>query len=290
MLNANLFERISKTHAIAKWLREGGYGFVYWLMFLLVLEPDNLLRASRAGHPLALGHEVLRIIAAALLGAAVTPVLLGLTRRFPILGPKRWRRVLLHSAGAAGLALALILASCILAAWGFYGTWLPSLEDVWSEFVGNGLLLVYALGALSAIAHAVYFFYRVGDAPRDVAVVAASAARYLSRVAIKTRGHQSFLDIASVDWIETQGNYLALHVGAAAHLIRETSVAFETQLDPVRFGRIHRRVIVAIDRIRDLRPVANGDADLRLRDGQELRVSRNFRKSLAEKWGATATA
>lgn len=290
MLNANLFERISKSHVTAKWLREGGYGFVYWLMFLLVLEPDNLMRASRAGHALALGHEVSRIVAAALLGAAVTPALLGLTRRFPILGPSRWRRVLLHSAGVAGLALALILASCILAAWGFYGTWLPSLEDVWEEFVGNWLLLAYALGALTVIAHAVYFFYRVADVPPDVAIVAPAEAQYLKRVAIKTRGHQSFLDIASVDWIETQGNYLALHTGPAAHLIRATSVVFETRLDPARFVRIHRRVIVAIDRIRDLRPVANGDADLRLRDGQELRVSRNYRKSLAEKWSATATA
>ena len=286
MLNANFFARLSPSLALAKWLRESGYGFAYWLMFLLVLEPDNLLRASRAGHPLALEHEVFRIVAAALLGAAVTPALLGLTRRFPILGPSRWRHILLHSAGAASLALALIVASCILAAWGFYGEWLPSVEDVWNEFVSNWLLLVYALCALTAIAHAVYFFYRVGDVPAEVTVVAPAETQYLSRVAIKNRGHQSFLDITSVDWIETQGNYLALHAGAAPHLIRETSLLFETRLDPARFVRIHRRVIVAIDRIRDLRPVANGDADLRLINGQQLRVSRNYRKSLAEKWGS----
>jgi hypothetical protein len=284
MNNANFFERLSQSHTFEKWLRESGYGFAYWLMFLLVLEPDNFLRASRAGHPLGLEHEVFRIIAAALLGALVTPALLGLTRRFPILGPSRWRHILLHSAGAAGLALALIVASCILAAWGFYGEWLPSTEDVWNEFVSNWLLLVYALCALTAIAHAVYFFYRVGEIPAEVAIVAPAETQHLLRVAIKTRGHQSFLDIASVDWIETQGNYLALHAGAATHLIRETSLLFETRLDPGRFVRIHRRVIVAIDRIRDLRPVANGDADLRLFDGQTLRVSRNYRKSLAGKW------
>jgi DNA-binding LytR/AlgR family response regulator len=83
--------------------------------------------------------------------------------------------------------------------------------------------------------------------------------------------------IETVDWIETQGNYLALHVGAATHLIRETSVAFEAKLDPARFVRIHRRTIVAVDRVRELSPLLNGDAVVRLTDGRELKVSRGYR-------------
>jgi hypothetical protein len=30
------------------WLRSVGYGYLYWLVFLLVLEPGNVLRASRS--------------------------------------------------------------------------------------------------------------------------------------------------------------------------------------------------------------------------------------------------
>ena len=84
-----------------------------------------------------------------------------------------------------------------------------------------------------------------------------------------------------VDWIETQGNYLALHVGPAVHLLRESLARLETQLDPVSFARIHRRVIVAKDRIREVKSAGAGDALLRLTDGTELRLSRLYRDRLA---------
>jgi DNA-binding LytR/AlgR family response regulator len=97
---------------------------------------------------------------------------------------------------------------------------------------------------------------------------------------VKTRGRVTLVELDDVDWIETQGNYLALHVGSAVHLIRESHARFEEGLDPARFARIHRRMIVAVDRIGDIAPLGAGDAALRLKDGTELRVSRSFRDRL----------
>lgn len=279
MTDRNIVEQSRVLRPLPKWLREDGYGFLYWLAFLLVLEPGNALRAIRSGHELAFDHEMLRIAAAALLGAAVTPVVLILARRFPILGPGRWRHARIHAAGVAGLAFGLIVASCFLAAWVFERKWLPSMAEIHDQIVSNGLLLVYAVSALSAIGHAVHFYRRTRESPTSV-----TQAERLTRIPVRTRGHRSFLNIADVAWIETQGNYLALHVGSAVHMIRETSTRFEAQLDPNRFVRIHRRVIVAIDQIRDLRPVANGDAIVRLLDGRELRASRRFRGDIRERW------
>lgn len=119
------------------------------------------------------------------------------------------------------------------------------------EFVGNWLLLVYALCALTAIAHAIPFFSRAEEPQTPSA-----EPEYLTCISVRNRGRQSILDLADVDWIETQGNYLCLHAGPAAHMIREASVAFKAKLDPKRFVRIHRCVIVALYRIRDLRPIA----------------------------------
>ena len=279
MTRPNILVQSRALSTLPKWVREDGYGFLYWLAFLLVLEPGNAFRAIRAGHELAFDHEVLRISAAALLGAAVTPIVLMLTRRFPILGSDRWRHVRIHAAGVAGLAFGLIVASCFLAAWVFERQWLPSIEEIHDQVVSNGLLLVYAVSALSAIAHAVHFFHRTADSHTSV-----TPPKPLTRIPVKARGRFSFLNVDDVDWIETQGNYLALHVGSAVHMIRETSTRFEAQLDPSRFVRIHRRVIVAVDRIRDLRPVANGDAIVRLLDGRELRASRRFRGVIRDRW------
>ena len=66
------------------WLRSAGYGYLYWLVFLVALEPGNVLRALNMGHTLQVDIEVARISVAALLGASVLPLLVALTRRFPL--------------------------------------------------------------------------------------------------------------------------------------------------------------------------------------------------------------
>jgi DNA-binding LytR/AlgR family response regulator len=53
--------------------------------------------------------------------------------------------------------------------------------------------------------------------------------------------------------------------------------ALEAKLDPGRFVRIHRRMIVAIDRVREIAALGAGDANLHLSDGTELRLSRTYR-------------
>jgi two-component system LytT family response regulator len=62
--------------------------------------------------------------------------------------------------------------------------------------------------------------------------------------------------------------------------VRETARRFEARLGPGRFVRIHRGAFVAVERIRELRPLPAGDAVLRLDTGAELRVSRSYRERL----------
>jgi hypothetical protein len=279
MTSLHFVERDRTFRPFPSWIREDAYGFLYWLAFLVALEPDNVFRAIRAGHELAFDHEALRIIAAALLGASMTPFVLRMTRRFPLLGPNRWPPALVHTVGTTGVAFGLIVASCFLAAWVFDRKWLPSVAEVHDELVSNWLLLVYAVAALTAIAHAVHFFRQP-----ERAQTATDTAKRLTRIPVKTRGRVTFLDLAGVDWIETQGNYLALHAGSAVHMIRETSMRFEARLDASQFVRIHRRVIVAVDRIQDMQPAANGDAILRLVDGRVLRASRTYREAIRKRW------
>jgi two-component system, LytTR family, response regulator len=283
MISLNIFGTGSAARLPAQWVHDYMYGFLYWLAFLLVLEPDNVFRAIRAGHPLAFDHEALRIAFAALVGAGATPIVLLLARRFPVLGPDRWRHRLAHAVGIAGLAFGLIVVSCFLAAWGFEKKWLPSLEEIHDQFVSNWLLLVYAIFALSAIAHAV----RVLNSARGAQTVTIPA-KPLTRIPVKTRGRRSYVDLADIDWIETQGNYLTLHVNSSTHMIRTTLANFETQLDASRFVRIHRRFIVAVDRIRDLTPAGNGDAVVQLMDGRELSASRRYRKIIGQRWQGPA--
>jgi hypothetical protein len=258
------------------------YGFLYWAAFLMVLEPDNVVRAIRAGHQLSFGHEAVRITGAALVGAAVTPVLLLMTKRFPMSGKIRWRNALVQFGGAALLAFGLIITSCILAAWAFEGRWMPSMANVRYDLVSNWALLVFALAFFTVIAQTIRFS-RVSSGSEGSPL----RTDFPDRVPVKSRGRTSFVEISSIDWIETQGNYLALHVGTRQHLIRDTLANFEARLDARHFVRIHRRAIVATTRIRDIRAEGNGDATLRLIDGRELRVSRRFRRTVRESWASS---
>jgi two-component system LytT family response regulator len=106
---------------------------------------------------------------------------------------------------------------------------------------------------------------------------------YLTRVMIKAAGRVVLLKVDEIDFIEADGNYAKLHVGKKAHLLREKMNDLEGQLDPSRFVRIHRSVIVNLDRIKEMHPHFNGDYIVVLEDGRQLRLSRTRREQLEER-------
>ena len=60
-------------------------------------------------------------------------------------------------------------------------------------------------------------------------------------------------------------------------MIRGTMQSLETKLDPEKFVRVHRSVIVNIEKVKEIYPRSNGDQDLVLQNGQQLMLSRNYR-------------
>ena len=97
---------------------------------------------------------------------------------------------------------------------------------------------------------------------------------------MRDAGRVLYFEVDDIDWIEADDYYVQLHVGAKAYHLRESLRDLETRLDPNRFLRIHRSAIVAIERVAELRPIANGDYTVRLRTGTDLRLSRGRRDRL----------
>jgi len=104
--------------------------------------------------------------------------------------------------------------------------------------------------------------------------------KWLDRLLIKSSGRAFFLRTDELDWVEAEGNYVKLHAGREAHLLRETMNNFAAKLDPDRFLRIHRSTLVNVERIRELQPMFRGDYIIVLRDGTQLTLSRNYRDKL----------
>ena len=100
------------------------------------------------------------------------------------------------------------------------------------------------------------------------------------RLPVKSSGKVTFVRVEDIDWVEAAHNYIVLHVGKESHLLRETMNGIESSLNPQMFARIHRAVIVNLDRIKELQPWFAGDYVVILRDGRQLKLSRTYREQL----------
>jgi hypothetical protein len=100
------------------------------------------------------------------------------------------------------------------------------------------------------------------------------------RICIKCKGRIVFLALHEIQWIEAAGNYLKLHTGSETYTVRDTMAEIGARLDPERFLRIHRSVIVNVQYIRELKPWYTGEYVLTLTNGKELTLSRKYRSSV----------
>ena len=105
------------------------------------------------------------------------------------------------------------------------------------------------------------------------------------RLIVKSQGQVLFVDVSEIDWIEAANYYSCLHVGSATHILRRSLVVLERELPSALFCRIHRSLIVNVNRIRGLDAMKDGEYAVILKLGTRLRLSRRYRKSLEQRLG-----
>ena len=102
------------------------------------------------------------------------------------------------------------------------------------------------------------------------------------RLIVKSGGRIVFLSFDEIDWVEAAANYVRIHVGKQAYLLRKGIGEIAERLDPAQFIRIHRSAMVNVQKIKELQPVNSGEYILVLKDGKELPCSRGYRAGLQE--------
>src|SRR5580658_9659203 len=88
---------------------------------------------------------------------------------------------------------------------------------------------------------------------------AAQLPRALTRIVVKNRGQTLFLNVSEIDWIEAADYYACIHVDGATHVVRRTLVDLEKDRGDEKFIRIHRSIIVNLERVRGLEPGNEGE-------------------------------
>jgi two-component system, LytTR family, response regulator len=130
-------------------------------------------------------------------------------------------------------------------------------------------------------------FKRALDRAKDkIAHYIPDRSHTTERLVVKSRGEVLFLNVANIDWIEAVGYYACLHVGSDTHIMRRTLLELERDLSESQFVRIHRSIIVNLDRIHGLEIQEGGEYEVVLKSKVRLRLSRRFRKRLQDRTGA----
>ncbi|PYX99655.1 MAG: DNA-binding response regulator [Acidobacteria bacterium] len=102
--------------------------------------------------------------------------------------------------------------------------------------------------------------------------------KYLERLALRNGDRIFFQKVQLVDSFTSAANYVQVHCGAQIHRMRSTMNELERKLDSRQFVRIHRCTIINIECLREFRPLPHGDYMVKLVDGKELTMSRNYRQ------------
>jgi two-component system LytT family response regulator len=108
----------------------------------------------------------------------------------------------------------------------------------------------------------------------------AAGGAFLKQLLVRSLQKIEIVDVAQVDWLQSDGDYVRVWTGKVSRLHRATLAELEQQLDPSVFVRIHRSTIVRTSRIRELEPYFHGEYVVVLHDGTRLKLSRTYRARL----------
>ena len=97
---------------------------------------------------------------------------------------------------------------------------------------------------------------------------------YPARLLVPNGTKDSFVEVSEIDWIEAADYYACLHVGAKSFMLRETIKELANTLDPVKFVRIHRSIIVNVAQVREILREGRSEGAVILSNGKRLRMSK----------------
>jgi two-component system LytT family response regulator len=103
---------------------------------------------------------------------------------------------------------------------------------------------------------------------------------YASKFLIRDAKDLYFVRVEEISWADAQGNYVRLHAGGKAHMLRRSFRDFEASLDPQKFVRIHRSTIVNLEQLARLTPHGHGEYIVTLKNGARLATSRTYAAKL----------
>ena len=226
----------------------------------------------------------------ALMFVLVVPLVLWAEHRFPLAWGSLRRHLAVHLCLSVAFSLLHVAGMVALREAGYamagrdydFGHWG---SELWYEYLKDAR--VYAL--LLLVSHYLRLLLRrsQGEArlldDRDDGVPIAPKHDEPDRLLVRKLGREFLVPAADIEYALAAGNYVNLRVRGKDYPLRSTVAALESRLEPDRFQRVHRSVIVNLDHLGRVVPLGGGEACLHMSDGTELPCSRRYRALLQER-------
>ncbi|HEV7690195.1 MAG TPA: LytTR family DNA-binding domain-containing protein [Hyphomonadaceae bacterium] len=270
---------VTKRPLLEGWFRPGGNLLVsqwtLWTAFSLLAALINAISGvadtARSGGSTPIWEHYAAELTSWFGFAVVAPMLFSLdnalaARKVPL--PQRVSIYVAFSVIFSGLHIALMVGARppVFALFGDryeIGSWLGRFTYEYPKDITTYLI---ALGVSALLRRSM-----PADAPANAPASApAPGPSFLARGATG----ETLIRVAEIDWVEAQGNYVALHVAGSAYLVRRTLQEVDTALSGCGFVRTHRSAMVRSSLIRSLGVGEDGSLFVSLDSGERAPLSR----------------
>ena len=107
-----------------------------------------------------------------------------------------------------------------------------------------------------------------------------NSAKKCDRLLVKKLGKEFIIKVNDIEWLESSGNYVNLHINGRIYPTRATLSGLIEQIAEKGFCRIHRSHGVNLDSIASITPLNSGDSEVKLINGKILNLSRRYKDAL----------
>jgi len=115
-----------------------------------------------------------------------------------------------------------------------------------------------------------------------------SCRQFLQRLAVEAGEKIVLVRVEDIQWMQSSGKHIRLHVGKTSHLLRQSMKRLEAMLDPNRFLRVHRNAIVNLDHVDEFYLPSRGNMFVKLDNGASVPLRKGnravLRKLLKDTW------
>ena len=104
-------------------------------------------------------------------------------------------------------------------------------------------------------------------------------SQVIDRLLVKKLGKEFIIKVEDVEWLESAGNYVNLHIAGRIYPLRATLRDLITKISDKGFSRIHRSHAINLNYVESITPLSSGDSEVKLTTGKVLNLSRRYKES-----------